>query len=271
MEHDQTFVEGQPAVATRSRSRFAPSLGALLLVLLLAGCATAPAPAPRPAPEPEPVAEAEIPPGLHWVRSSAEHRAVYVQTYRDAAEELEKVVEGRAPFTWAVSLDADETLLDNSLYQKERAEKGLGYTPESWNEWVRRGEAPALPGTRDFLETVRGLGGKIAVVTNRDEIVCPETEANLRAERLPYDVVLCQPMEGPSSKEPRWEAVETGQASRSLPPLDLVMWIGDNIHDFPGGSQEMAHGPERELEPFGRIYFVLPNPMYGSWQDNPVE
>jgi 5'-nucleotidase (lipoprotein e(P4) family) len=249
---------------------------AVLLVAALAGCTAAPAPqtSPQPAPPPaEPAAAAAAPmsAGLHWSRNSAEARALFLQSYRQAAEALEALVAGRDPFTWAISIDGDETLLDNSPYQLEREAAGLGFTEESWNEWVRRREAPALPGARDFLETVRRLGGKIAVVTNRGEVVCGATEDNLRNLRLPYDLVLCKPTGAESDKSPRWQAVEEGRASKYLPPLDLVLWVGDNVHDFPGGSQEWARGPEDDLDRFGRDFVILPNVMYGSWERNPQE
>ena len=40
-----------------------------------------------------------------------------------------------------VIADADETLIDNSGYQVERAAQGLAFTQESWTAWVRRREA----------------------------------------------------------------------------------------------------------------------------------
>jgi 5'-nucleotidase (lipoprotein e(P4) family) len=243
---------------------------ALLLAAALAGCTAAPAPQTAP-PPPAPAATDAAPMSapLLWSRTSAEHRALFLQTYRQAAEALEELVAGREPFTWAVSIDADETLIDNSPYQREREAAGLGYTEESWIAWVMRREAEALPGAREFLETVRRLGGKVAVVTNRGDEVCEPTEDNLRNLRLAYDVVLCKPVGGPSDKAPRWQAVEAGEASKTLPPLDVVMWVGDNIHDFPGGSQALAEGSEDALSRFGRDLFVLPNVMYGSWERNP--
>lgn len=243
---------------------------ALLLAAALAGCTAAPAPQTAP-PPPAPVATSVAPMSapLLWSRTSAEHRALFLQTYRQAAEALEELVAGREPFTWAVSIDADETLIDNSPYQREREAAGQAFTEESWNAWVMRREAEALPGAREFLETVRRLGGKVAVVTNRGDEVCEPTEDNLRTLRLAYDVVLCKPVGGASDKAPRWQAVEAGEASKTLPPLDIVMWVGDNIHDFPGGSQALAEGSEDALSRFGRDLFVLPNVMYGSWQRNP--
>lgn len=249
----------------------------LILCVSVAGCATAPAPAPpTTAPAPEAVETEEsagLPPSLHWVRSSAEHDAIYHQVYAWAGQRLEELVAGKEAGTWAVSLDADETVIDNSLYQKERWDETHDlsklYTKESWIAWVEREEAPPLPGVLDFLEKVREMGGVIAIVTNRDQPQCPETEENFRKEGIPYDIMLCQT--GTGEKEPRWDRVEDGTASTAYGPLEIVLWIGDNIGDFPGQTQELRFEDPSAFAPFGEIYFNLPNPMYGSWEDNPAQ
>ena len=58
------------------------------------------------------------------MRDSAEHRALFLQVYREATEHVEREAATRAPGTWAVVLDADETVIDNSLYQLERVGPG---------------------------------------------------------------------------------------------------------------------------------------------------
>ena len=238
--------------------RFRPAL--VLIVTALAGCATT-APAPPSAPVAVP-SVAEVPLEVRWVRRSAEHDALYLQTYRAATEHLRETADTLAG-DWAVVLDADETLLDNSLYQQERAEAGLGYTAESWNAWVRREASPALPGAAAFTDAVRALGGRVVVVTNRDGAVCPETRSNLAAVGVVAAAVLCQTAEG--DKNTRFEAVEAGGVA-GLPALRVVMWLGDNIQDFPALSQDVRGGVAEQ--PFGSRYWVLPNPMYGSWTGN---
>lgn len=240
----------------------------LVLVLLLPACRTA-APAPQAAPAA--AAPAALPGALHWFRSSAEYRAATLQTYRLAAERLAEVADDLQPGTWAVSLDADETILDNSQYQKELAETGGHFESATWNAWVRREAAPAIPGAAGFLAAVRKLGGRIAIVTNRGEEVCDATRSNLRKVGLIYDVVLCQPQGAGGEKEPRWDLVTRGAASPELPPLRLVLWLGDNIQDFPDLDQTLRTRPDEAFADFGVVYFVLPNPVYGSWERNPQE
>jgi 5'-nucleotidase (lipoprotein e(P4) family) len=233
-----------------------------LLGVLLSSCA--PSAAVLPAPPP---AEAAVPPAIHWYRTAAEQRALYEQAYRWAGEHVRSAGAGLTG-PWGVILDADETVLDNSTYQLRRAQAGLGYTPESWNDWVREEAAPALPGAVDFTGLVRRLGGRVAIVTNRDEAVCEPTRRNLAAVGVAADVVLCR-QPGPSSKEGRFRAVEEGTTPAGLPPLAVLAWVGDNIQDFPGGTQALRGAGAAVFADFGVRYFVVPNPMYGSWESNP--
>jgi 5'-nucleotidase (lipoprotein e(P4) family) len=239
----------------------------LLVALALAGCA--PVGSSSPSPAPAAVDPSSVPPAIRWVRTSAEHRVAYEIIFAAAGEAVDAAAQ-RVEGPWGVIVDADETLLDNSMYQLRRARRGLGYTPESWNEWVREEAAPALPGAVAFTRSVKVRGGRVAVVTNRDEAVCEETRRNLTAVGVVWDVVLCRT--GPSEKETRFGMVEAGTTPAGLPPLEVVVWVGDNIEDFPGGSQALrdaSGGLAGTATGFGRRFFVLPNPMYGSWASNP--
>lgn len=221
--------------------------------------AVAPTPTPSVAPAPFRAPEA-----IRWVRGSAEHRALFLQVYREASAVVEAAAAERPAGTWAVVLDADETVIDNSLYQLERARAGLGFDRESWRAWTARREALPLPGAAAFLARVRELGGRIAIVTNRRQDECPDTEAVFQAQQLAYDVMLCRP-ETSGDKNPRFEAIARGTAAAGLPPLEIVAFLGDNVLDFPGQGQELRRAGEEAFAAFGARFFVLPNPMYGSW------
>ena len=247
-------------------------LTSTLALALLAGCRTAaPVPAPQApaalavAPAPAPF---RAPEAIRWSRDSAEHRALFLQVYRGATAHVEREAADRAAGSWAVVLDADETVIDNSLYQLERAQAGKPFDAESWRTWCARREATPLPGAAAFLSRVRALGGRIAIVSNRTVAECPDTEAVFLAHGLAYDVMLCKPDEGPSDKNARFEAVARGTTPAGLPPLDVVAVVGDNIQDFPGLSQAIRKQGDDAFAPFGARFFVLPNPMYGSWERN---
>jgi acid phosphatase len=252
---------------------------ALLVVVLALGCrsasepkvtpqATPPPPALQATAAPAPSAPPPMPDSLHWFRNAAEYRAVALQTYRLAAHVLDRRVAGKAAGSWAVILDADETLLDNSQYLKERFAIGEKFAPRTWREWTSRKSAPSVPGAAGFLKHIRELGGRIAIVTNRAAVECDDTEVNLKANGLLYDAILCNPDLGNPSKEARFAQVESGKTAAGLPPLEVVMWVGDNIHDFPGMNQE-ARSDLSRLGEFGERFIVLPNPTYGSWERTP--
>ena len=206
-----------------------------------------------------------MPDSLHWFRNAAEYRAATLQTYRLAAQVLDRQIAGKASGTWAVILDADETILDNSQYLKERFAVGEKFAPRTWHEWTTRKSAPSVPGAVDFLKHIQEKGGKIAIVTNRAASECADTEVNFKTNSLLYDVILCNADLSNSSKEGRFAQVANGGTPAGLPRLEVVMWVGDNIQDFPGMNQDARNDPAR-LSEFGERFFVLPNPTYGSWE-----
>ena len=241
-----------------------------LLLTLAAGCHKNPPPAPpKPAvPAPPPGATAASPTGasvdpleIRWVKESAEYEAMVRQVYRIAQARVEDASIDLAKGSWGVILDADETVISNAAYQSERARQGLAYSPESWTAWVKRRDATAQPGAAAFLNRVRELGGRIAIVTNRRAAVCDDTKANFEALALVFDVMLCRTDEG--DKNPRFKAVENGIAG--APPMKVIAWLGDDIQDFPTLSQKIRGQGVEAFADFGVRFFVLPNPMYGSW------
>jgi len=200
------------------------------------------------------------------MRNSAEYKAIVIQTYRLAGLRLRELVADRRPGTWAVAADADETVIDATDFNREWDLGGRKSTDELWDTWASGRKDPPVPGAVEFLGLVHSLGGHIAIVTNRSDFNCPDTEANLRAFDIPFDVVLCRGED--NQKESRWEAVEMGVTSAGLPPLEIVMWLGDNIHDFPELDQSLRLESEEAFSYFGDRYFAFPNATYGSWEEN---
>jgi 5'-nucleotidase (lipoprotein e(P4) family) len=205
---------------------------------------------------------------LRWVRRSAEYRALVHQAYAAATQHLMDTVPTLSDTSWGVIMDADETVLDNSDYQRRRAVLDSTYTVESWADWVNEGVADAIPGALPFTRLVHRMGGHVVIVTNRDEIRCEPTRANLDRLGFAPDLVLCQ-LPGEPEKNLRFLRVQEGTASPELPALTIVAWIGDNIQDFPELTQG-DRGDPATFSPFGHYYFVIPNPMYGSWERNEV-
>lgn len=199
-----------------------------------------------------------------WVQHSPERVALCEQTYRAATTALrhEAALSRTAPqLPLAVVVDVDETVLDNSSYNAGLVARGEAYRPATWASWVEERAAPAIPGALAFARTAAELGIQVFYVTNRTVAEEPATRDNLRALGFPLkdvgdgglDLVLTRGeragWEG-SGKAPRRE--EVARTHR------IVLYVGDDRGDFP------AEGPES----FGASWFVLPNPMYGSWVRN---
>ena len=166
-------------------------------------------------------------------------------------------------------LDADDTVISNIPYQAGLFRDGVTHTPERFTAWVRQRASTAVPGAKGFLARVHELGGRIAIVTNRLQIECDDTAEMLRMLSLTFDAVICRPEGAPANadKSPRFRAVAAGQTAASRTPVDVLIYIGDNIH---GLSQAAARRCAPRASPRSREvgvhWFVLPNPMYGSWQ-----
>jgi 5'-nucleotidase (lipoprotein e(P4) family) len=202
---------------------------------------------------------------LKWVRDSTEFAWLTTQTYRLAAESVKRQSKRLKKGKWAVVLDVDETVLDNSTYQLERAAYGVGYEKGSWYAWCERRAATPVPGVKHLLDAVRDAGGKVVFITNRDEVSRTATRDNLAA----YDLfvegdTLCLGDENDETytKVARRADARAGEG-RCNPgnPVQVVAYFGDNIHDFPdAGEEDVDWGAQ-----FGERYFVLPNPLYGGW------
>jgi 5'-nucleotidase (lipoprotein e(P4) family) len=204
--------------------------------------------------------------GIKYVRDSEEYAALTRQVYRVAALSVGRYASGAHDETWAVVLDVDETALDNSTYQLERAAYGLAFDEPSWRAWVNRREASAIPGVMDFIDIVRRAGGHVGWITNRDAALAEATRANLKFVGLwTDDDRLCTRKTPQHTKAIRRRELVTGKGDCAWAgaPRRVVAFVGDQLGDFPGASEQI---PETGTdEAFGRTCFLLPNPMYGLW------
>ena len=128
-------------------------------------------------------------------------------------------------------------------------------------------------------------GGKLAIVTNRNNALDAYTWRNLQAQGLPVTkdntCLMGRLAEDKSAingttiindKDRRRQLVSSGQAqcfgvtdnSDWANPHEIVMEVGDNIEDFTGITQEEAE-IETLAPQFPARLILLPNPMYGSW------
>jgi 5'-nucleotidase (lipoprotein e(P4) family) len=246
----------------------------LTLLLALQGLPVLGQAAPTPSTPPPSLAPA---PGasrhleIKYVRDSGEYSTLTRQIYRLAGEAVAAAARSLPPDGWAVVLDVDETALDNSAYQLERAAYGLSFAQPSWQAWVRRAQAGAVPGVREFVQRVRQLGGRIAWITDREADekggdLTTATKVNLGNVGLWGERdLLCMRHGSKDSKAVRRRDLTTGGGSCSWPdkPVPVLVFVGDQLPDFPGNGESLPDSGSEDA--FGHRFFLLPNPMYGGW------
>jgi 5'-nucleotidase (lipoprotein e(P4) family) len=234
-----------------------------IVITVLTACASAPASTDTQPATSAPPAATPPPLALLWFRTSVEMQAAYHQAYRVAGSRIPELARGHASGSWAVILDADETVLDNSQWLTGYLAPGPEHPRLSWNDWVILERATALPGAKEFIEQVRASGGKAIVVTNRGDALCEATRVNLKKIGITVDGVLCA-TDKSNDKNARFESVQSGSSPLRLPPLAVVAYVGDSVADFPGKRQTEPDG----FAQFGASFFVVPNPLYGAWSRN---
>jgi 5'-nucleotidase (lipoprotein e(P4) family) len=206
--------------------------------------------------------------GIKYMRDSQEYATLARQVYRAAEVAVRTAAPSLQKGSWVVSLDIDETALDNSTYQLEREAYRLPFDSVSFNAWVMRRQAPAVPGVSEFAQTVHQLGGYVAWISNRDVQTFEATRANLTALQLwsDQDRLCLQAQTTPRPpKRLRRSEVLSGQGGCSWPgtKMRFVVFVGDQMGDFPEADEDIP-GTGTDLA-FGRTCFLLPQAMYGEW------
>jgi 5'-nucleotidase (lipoprotein e(P4) family) len=255
--------------------RFAP-----VLLLLLVSCATATAPAPAAAPPAAPVCN----PGhtlvnaTLYVQSSAEYRANAVQTYAAARRALDEALAdpsragaieemnedpAQPP---AVIVDVDETVLDNTGFEARVIRKGMTYDEATWKQWTSESAATAIPGALEFLTYAKSRGVTVFYITNRDEDERPGTTENLRKLGFPLE-------DGVQTLLLRENKVsdKSGRRKQVADKYRVLLLAGDDLNDFAANVRRASWEDRNALllkmkDWWGTRWFMLPNPMYGSWE-----
>ncbi|MED7819116.1 MULTISPECIES: HAD family acid phosphatase [unclassified Francisella] len=214
--------------------------------------------------------------GVKWYHVSAEKKALYYQAYNVASQKIKHEVkkDNLKKDTWGVILDIDETALD-SYANEYKNYKDYKFKESMYNQ----ADAIATPGAAKFTHLIHELGGYVSFVTNRggnDKKEFDATVRNLKQQHIYFDQVLfSNEKDGKEqfNKNPRFNAVKTGEYNKDiiltneLPAHKVIAYFGDNIQDFPNLQQKnMQVADSKAYKEFGSKYFILPNPMYGSWQ-----
>ena len=198
-----------------------------------------------------------------WQQTSGEYRALTYQAYNIARDKIKLELQEKHNKKRAVVLDIDETVLDNSFGGAREITEGLEWKEELFADWVKLKEAVGIPGALDFIKFLKEKNVEIFYVTNRQMNMIDDTYENLKAKGFPVKKENIMPMGASSNKEPRRQEI--------LKNYYVVMYVGDNLTDFPGGFEKTKTEVRNALvdkmrDDFGKRLIILPNPLYGDWE-----
>lgn len=253
-----------------------------LLIILLVACSS-PAPLQESSPETEETEETEHPTmnASLWMQHAAEYRALTSMIYRMAASNLSmalqdsywtaypnqegKNIRKKPP---AIIVDVDETVLNNAPFQARMILQNSDFDPEQWDSWVMEAQANAVPGALSFLNRAADEGVVIYYLTNREAKVEAGTRENLQKLGFPLsnneDRILS------NNEREDWTSAKTERRAYVAEKHRILMLFGDDLNDFISAKDITRHKRqmlvEQNQDKWGRQWFILPNPVYGSWE-----
>ena len=200
-----------------------------------------------------------------WQQRSAEYKALCFQAYNLAKLRLDEAIKQPGGKPLAIVSDIDETILDNSPYDAQRAINNQEYDLTTWKQWTAQSSADTVAGAPNFFKYAASKGVTVYYITNRDEDERPGTLKNLQRYNMPNaDDAHLLLKTGNSSKESRRLQV--------LNQYNIVLLCGDNLADFDKlydnhPTESSRNSVTTQLtQQFGSKYIVLPNPSYGDWE-----
>jgi acid phosphatase len=229
-----------------------------------------------------------------WVRDAAEYRAVSRQAYRAATLALPGMI---ADTGWsalpdqkdahdlppAVIFDVDETALTNPYFQQSFE---APFTDKKLNDWSMQHNATPVPGVTDFVTLARQSGVEVFFATNRPCVAdaresdpCPQKSVVIQ-DLVEAGLPATEDNVSLSGERENWGKEKKIRRDWVAEKYRVIMLFGDDLSDFipcvrrrnvAPCSAEPASKSSREtlLEQYdaywGAGWYVLPNPMHGSW------
>lgn len=204
-----------------------------------------------------------------WMQTSGERAALSYQAFTLGRMMLDRdLATNRSRKRRAVIVDIDETIMDNARYQAWLLKNRQNYGDKTWGEWIDRAEATAIPGALEFLNYANSRGVRVFYITNRKAAEKEGTATNLRKLGFPNvndETLLVRTDTKSSSKEPRRQSVSA--------KYRVVLLMGDNLNDFADVFENAKTvnarmtATDQNKARFGKNFIVLPNPMYGDWEN----
>ena len=206
----------------------------------------------------------KLPNDVRWVRESNEYKSLCYQIYSNATTNLNRQV-GANPYSlnnkdlsgYAIVMDLDETVLDNSQYQVELLDKKESFNMTSWAKWVNREEAKIVPGAKEYIDVVRSYGIQLIFISNRMDERLNATINNMKILDIysDSDIFLLRKNKKDKKTVRRNEIYNSTGRMANYSTHTVIQYLGDAMGDFPSYDSKQ----------FSVDQYIFPNPMYGKW------
>ncbi|MBL7994220.1 5'-nucleotidase, lipoprotein e(P4) family [bacterium] len=200
-----------------------------------------------------------------WHQTSGEYRALCYQAYALAKLRLDEALMNKFEKKPAVIVDIDETVLDNSPYNANLIVTEGSFSQATWKTWTQGANAGAVPGAVEFMNYAVSKGADVFYISNRKIEEKEGTLANLVKMGFPQadDTHVLLKTEPGGKEKRRLKVAETHE---------IVLLCGDNLNDFTyifekKSVTERFDGVEKMKDQWGRKFIILPNPIYGDWEE----
>lgn len=228
---------------------------------------------------------------IAWMQSSAEYQAVLLQTFKSASQKLtEFALRGQqtamleqleqknlSQLPIAILIDLDDTLVSTMAYRGELALDRDQHSQRLFQRWVDTEKAPLLPGVISLLQQAAKLNVRVLLISNRRCLAMPRDPcpAKTQALNMLKKVSLNFPREQMFFQQEYtdWKADQTSRRAFIASRYRVVMIVADDLNQMiPGIISLPAASRVKQLEQYqsliGKHWFILPNPVYGSWRNN---
>ncbi|MPQ44648.1 5'-nucleotidase, lipoprotein e(P4) family [Clostridium tarantellae] len=204
-----------------------------------------------------------------WQQESGEAKALRYQAYNSAMKYIDELSANPGDKPYAVTLDLDETVVDNVPWPAYMIKHNELATNDNWNNWCRKVDAKAIDGAKEFTDYAKEHGIEVFYVSNRSNEVLPHTIENMKKLNLVNadedHIFLMADANDTSNKDARWNKIRE--------KYNLAMYCGDSLGDFPSGYDEKSNNERRGIvdknaNNFGTKFIVLPNPTYGDFENS---
>ena len=189
-------------------------------------------------------------------------------------------VAGKPP---AIILDVDETVVSNADYQKT-----LTYAPYTrfrHFDWMRNNVAMPVRGAGRTIDAARAAGVEVFFVTNRACETFEDVEGSCPYEQVTLDDLREAGIETDAEhllmawEQPGWDKEKLTRREHIAKTHRVIMLFGDDYSDFVHCARDTPLPPCTEPatrasrhaaldtydEYWGNGWYILPNPMHGSW------